>query len=425
MIQADSAPIKLLQQQETTLDNQSSALQTINTDLTNLQTSVNALNNLSGTFSSLAANSSDNSVLTATVGSGATVGTHSVTVANLATASSYYTNEQTSSTLPTGSFKLAVGTNNPVTIPVNSSDNTLAGLASYINNLNMGVTANVITDANGSRLSLVSNTTGAAGDLTISNDTTGLGFTQAANSGQNAQLTVDGIPIQSSSNTVQGVIPGVTLNLAGADPDSTVTLSVSPDTDQATTAINNFVSSYNQLMQDINTQLTTNSSTGSAGPLLGDSSLELVQQTVLQDVASSLSGNDVYTSLASIGITMNDDGTLSVDSGALSNALASNFTAVQNLFQSTSPGGVATNFANDLTNLTDPVGGPLNAESNQIGQEITDLNNQIQDFQTNLTQTQQQLTNQYSTVNATLEELPALMNELNTQLSSLNPSSSL
>jgi flagellar hook-associated protein 2 len=234
---------------------------------------------------------------------------------------------------------------------------------------------------------------------------------------------VDGIPIQSSSNTVSGVIPGVTLNLAGAAPSSTVTLSVSPDTDQATTAINNFVSSFNTLIQDINSQLTTNTSTGSAGPLLGDSSLEMVQQTILQDVATNISGNDGYTSLASIGVTMNDDGTLSVDSGTLSNALSSDFSAVKNLFQSTSPAGVATTFANDLNNLTDPVEGPLNAESNQIGTQITDLNNQIQDFQTNLTQTQQQLTNQYSSVNSTLEELPMLLSEINTQLDSLKPSS--
>jgi len=427
MMQADSAPLQLMQQQETQLNNQSSALQTIISDLTNFQSSVNALSNYTGPFNSLTATSSDDSVLTATAGLGATSGTHTIVVNNLATTSTYYTSEfsSASATLPTtGSFQLQVGSATAQTIPVDSSDgtNTLSGLASYINNLNMGVTANVITDAGGARLALISNTSGSAGDLTISSDSSGLGFTEAVGSGQNASLTVDGIPISSSSNTVSGVIPGLTLNLVGAAPSSTVTLSVSPDISQATQAIDNFVTDYNQLVQDINNQFTYNTSTNSAAPLSGDSGLEMVQQTILQDVAYSMAGNSGITSLASLGISMNDDGTLTVDSGTLSNALNSNFAAVQNFFQSTTPAGFAANFANDLTSLTDPATGPLNAESNGISQEINDLNSQISDFQTNLKQTQQELTDQYSTVNATLQELPLLLSEVNTQLSSLNPS---
>jgi flagellar hook-associated protein 2 len=430
IIQADSAPLTLMEDQETTLDNQSSALSAINSDLTNLQSSVNALNDFSGAFSSLAVTSSDSSVLTATTGSGATSGTHTVVVSNLASNSTYYTSEFSSSsaTLPTtGSFDLQVGSISAVTIPVDSTDNTntLAGLASYINNLNMGVAANVITDANGARLALVSNTSGTPGDLTISNDSSGLGLTEVTGSGQNASLTVDGIPISSSSNTVTGVIPGVTLNLVSAPQGNDVTLSVSPDTTQTTTAINNFVTDYNQLVQDINNQFTYNTSTGSAGALLGDSSLEMVQQTILQDAAYSISGNSGITSLASLGISMNDDGTLTVDSGSLSNALSSNFAAVQSFFQSTTPTGFAANFANDLNSLTNPATGLLNAESNGIAQEVSDLKGQISDFQANLKQQQQELTDQYSTINATLEELPMLMDQLNTQLGSLNPSTTV
>jgi flagellar hook-associated protein 2 len=350
-----------------------------------------------------------------------------VVVSNLATTSTYYTSESASSstTLSTsGSFDLQVGTGDVQTIPVDSTDNTdtLSGLASYINNLDMGVTANVITDAGGARLALVSNTSGTAGDLTISNDSSGLGFTEATGSGQNASLTVDGIPISSSSNTVSGVIPGLTLSLAGAAPSSTVTVSVSADTSQVSSAINTFVSDYNTLIQDINSQLTYNTSTGTAGTLLGDSSLEMVQQTILQDAAYSISGNSGYTSLASLGISMSDDGTLTVDSSTLSNALSSNFAAVQNLFQSTSPVGLAANFANDLSNLTNATAGPLNAESNSLATQLTDLKSQISDFEANLTQTEQQLTDQYSTVNSTLQELPVLLDEINTQLGSLKTS---
>jgi flagellar hook-associated protein 2 len=416
-----------MEQQVTQLNNQLSAVKTINSDLSNLQTSIHALKDITGAFSSLAVTSSDSSVLTATAGSGATTGTHTVVVSNLATTSTYYTTEfgSGSTTLPTtGSFDLQVGTGNAKTIPVDSGDNTntLSGLASYIDNLDMGVTANVITDAGGARLALVSNTSGTPGDLTISNDSSGLAFTEATGSGQNASLTVDGIPISSSSNTVQGVIPGVTLSLVSAPQGNSVTLRVNPDVSKVTEAINSFVSNYNTLVQDINNQLTFNTSTGTAGTLLGDASLEVVQQTILQDAAYSLSGDSGYTSLASFGISMNDDGTLTVNSGTLSNTLNSNFAAVQNFFQSITPSGFAANFANDLTNLTNPKTGPLNAEANGIAQEAGDLNTQIEDFQANLKQTQQQLTAQYSAVNSILQELPLLLSELNTQLNTLKPS---
>jgi len=92
-------------------------------------------------------------------------------------------------------------------VTIGSTDNTLNGLSAAINAQNLGVTASVITDANGARLALVSNTPGSAGGITVSGNTTGLTFNLAA-SGSNASLTVDGVPVNSASNTVAGVIPG-------------------------------------------------------------------------------------------------------------------------------------------------------------------------------------------------------------------------
>jgi flagellar capping protein FliD len=110
-----------------------------------------------------------------------------------------------------------------------------------------------------------------------------------------------------------------------------------------------------------------------------------------------------------------------VDSDTLSNALNSNFAAVQNFFQSTSPTGFAANLAHDLNSLTDTATGPLYVESNGIAQEVSDLNSQISEFQANLTRQQQELTDQYSTVDSTLQQLPLMLDEVNTQLNSLNP----
>jgi flagellar hook-associated protein 2 len=442
ILEIDAAPEESLQNQVTTLNSQTSALQTIETDLTNLQTAVQALNDPTGAFGDVSVNSSNNNVVSATATNGTAAGSHTIVVNSLATTSAAYSQPQTSasSALPTGTLTVQVGSNaaGSVTIPVDSSDNTdtLSGLASYINQQNMGVTASVVTDSSGAVLSLVSQTSGTAGDLEITDDTGGgggLGIQMAKDSqgndlGTNASLTVDGVPVTSGSNTVTGVIPGVTLSLSGTSSDP-VTLDIQPDLTQASTAINNFVSAWNQLMDDINAQ-NTYSGTGTAPPLMGDPSLDLIQSQLLNDITTSVSGNGAAVNLQSIGIQLQEDGTLSVvsssspDSMDLNDALANDFSAVQNLFQSTSPAGVTQTLNTDLTNLTDPVNGPLNLDMSSINSQVSDLNDQISDFQYQLQQTQTQLTTEYSTINTTLEQLPETLNEINQQLNALNPTNS-
>jgi flagellar hook-associated protein 2 len=545
ILELDAAPEINLQNQVTALNSQTSALQTIENDLASLQTAVQALNDPMGAFSAVAVTSSNNDVVSATAANGTAAGSHTITVKGLATTSAAYSAPQTSSTsaLPVGEFDLQVGDNTAVPIPVDSADNTdtLTGLATYINQQNMGVTASVITDASGARLSLVGQTSGTAGVITISNDTTGadlsgsfssasaalptgsfyvqvgssgspvqipvdtahntdtltglasyinsnvsgvtasvitnatgaqlalvpkssgsageitissdttgssgngmgfpstytpptvqgMGFTMVKDSNGNlasdASLSVDGIPITSGSNTVTGVIPGVTLTLSGTS-SSPVTLAVQPDLTQVATAVNNFISAWNQTMNDINTQ-NTYSGSGTAPPLLGDPSLDLLQSQLLNDITTSLNSNGAAVNLQSIGIHLQADGTLTTtpatpaDSMDLNDALTNDFSAVQNLFQSTSPAGVAQTLNTDLTNLTDAVNGPLNLDMSSISSEVTDLNSQITDFQYQLQQTQAQLTTQYSTINTTLEQLPELLAQVNDQLNALNPPS--
>lgn len=409
------------QNQETTFNNQASALQQLSTQLQTLLTDANDLTDPLGSLAAMTTSVSDPTVLSATAGSGAAAGTHSISVNALATTSSYYSDElaTSSTTFGTGSFSLEVGSGPATTITVDSTDDTLTGLAAAINSQNLGVTANVVTEANGACLTLVSNTSGAAGNITISDNTTGLNF-NLGSTGVDASLTVDGIPIDSSSNTVTGAIPGVTLNLLGLT-SSPVTLQVSPDTSQAATAINNFVSDYNTVISSINSQFTYDTTTGTAGALLGDPSVELVQSTLLSDVAASVTGNGDISSLASLGITMNDDGTLTVDSSQLTNALGSNFQAVQNFFQ-TATTGFAQQFSSDLTNLTDPTNGAIAVDLNGINSSISSLQSEISDFQANLATEQQTLTTYYSNINATLQSLPSLLASINSQLSSLTSS---
>jgi flagellar hook-associated protein 2 len=538
ILEIDAAPEETMDAQVAAYNAQISSLQSLQSDITAFQTSLQTLTNFTGDFGGLSVSSSNNDVVSATAANGTAAGTHTVTVTQLATTSADYTASFSSATaqLPTGQLTLQVGSNAAVTIPVNSADktNTLSGLETYINNHDLGVTASVITDSSGSRLALESQTSGAAGQITltdntsadysgdfssasatlpngsfdlqvganaavsipvnsanstntltglasyinkqnlgvtasvvtsasgtrlalvpqssgaagvinISNDTTGggngmgfpssynpasppaengMGFTDAVD-GKDASLTVDGIPIDSASNTVTGVIPGLTLTLSGltssGQTNTPVTLQISPNLTPIATDINNFVSSWNTLITAVNSGIQTNSSTGAAGALSGDTSVDFVQQQLLSAISSSMSGNSGVVNLQSIGIEMQDDGTLTVDSSTLNDALQNNFSAVQNLFQSTS--GVGQAIQTSLTALTNPTTGALNVDMNGINNEVTDLNSQISDFQLQLQATQTQLTAEYSTINTTLEQLPQTLAEINSQLNALNPPS--
>ena len=157
-----------------------------------------------------------------------------------------------------GSFTLQVGSGAASTVTIDSTD-TLATLAAKVNNLDLGVSASVVTDANGARLALVAKNSGAASDITVS-ASSGLGFTKAV-TGSNASLTVDGVPISSASNIVSGVVPGVSFTLTGAAAGTQASIGISPNTEDAVKATNDFVTAYNKVITELNAGFAYNAGT--------------------------------------------------------------------------------------------------------------------------------------------------------------------
>jgi flagellar hook-associated protein 2 len=420
--------------EQSTLQTQSSALTGINSDLSNLATAVSALSDPLGVLVAPAAVSSDTSVLTATAQTSAVAGNHSIVVTSLASNGTLYTNDfpggASATILPSGATSGEIslqiggsaGTTQAIAITPGGND-TLATLAQYINGQNLGVNASVVTDANGSRLALVSQNTGTPGALAITSNNTNLSFNAPAG-GTNASLTIDGIPYSSATNTVTGAIPGVTLNLANSAPDDPVQLTVGPDTTQVTAAVNNFVSAYNQLINDINQQFSVNTATNSEGPLGSDSSLRQLQSSLLADVTYAAPGSAGYTNLAALGINMNDDGTLTVDSTQLASTLSSNPSAFFSFFQNSTQTGFADAFNKDLTNLTNPTEGVLNLDLAENATQQQDLSNSISNFEVQLTSEQTQLTAQFSQVDASLQAYPLLLQEITATLGTLDSGSS-
>lgn len=180
-----------------------------------------------------------------------------------------------------------------------------------------------------------------------------------------------------------------------------------------------FVSAYNQVVTDLNQQFAVSTTTGQQGPLGSDASLSLLQSSLLDDVNYSITGNSGLVNLASLGINLNNDGTLSIDSTQLSSVLNSNPGAVQSFFQGTASNGFANNFNSNLTQLTNPVNGLLNIDLSQNQTEQTALTSQIDAFQQQLSTQKQQLTQEYSQLNASLEEYPILLQSVTQQLATL------
>jgi flagellar hook-associated protein 2 len=406
-----------------------------------------------------------------------TVGSTNNTLGQIAAAINSQATSYTSDAVATSAAPLAIGDTISIStggasvasVTVNSTNNTLTNIATAINNQtaavhasvindssgarlaivnapggpgNLTVTGNlhlpdtaainftqvvavrasVINDAIGARLAIVAGASGAPGNLAITGglhraDTTAINFTQAV-PGVNAVLSVDGVPISSTTNTVSNVINGVTLNLTGPTVNGPVTLTVAPDTSSITAAIIQLVSSYNTALNAINAQFQVSSVGTGGGSLEADNSLRDAQQTLLGAITYSTAGTGGAVNLTNLGINVNNNGTLTVDSGALATALSSNFSGVQSFLQKPSS-GFAANLNTVLSGLTDSATGTLGLDAQGLSQSSLDLTNHISDLQASIAAQTQNLIAVYAKVNTTLQELPLLQQQLSQQLASV------
>jgi flagellar hook-associated protein 2 len=332
--------------QLTSLESQDTAISSLGTLFSNLSNDMSSLTDLQGILAQKEGSSSDTSVLELTAASSsATAGTHTVVVNNLAQTSSGYLDSITNaSDALSGSMTIKLGngtTENVVigaapaqpatnTIYTGSGKATLADIASAINSANLGLTANVLADSSGSRLSLVSGTSGQAGQLTVTSslidannitasDPTGTLNYNVGVKGLDASLVIDGVPLNSASNTVTNLIPGVTFQLlapSAQESDSTlesVQVVIANDNSGVESTVNQFVTDYNSLISAINTQ-EGHESSGNAEPLFGSPTLSLLQQELLGGLNTASPNGYVNPISSAAGITLSGSITIQVGS---------------------------------------------------------------------------------------------------------------
>jgi flagellar hook-associated protein 2 len=393
-----------------------SAIGQMKSALTALQNSLTGLSDGS-IFSQLGATMSGTGI-TATTSTGVAAGSYSVNVQQIATANQISSGAYaTNATLGTGTLTLGVGSGS-MTVNLDSTNNTLAGLASAINasTSNPGVTASVVTATDGQHLVLTSTQTGAANTVTLSAGAgvdAGLNtasFTQVT-AGQDAKLTISGNTVTSASNNVTGALTGVTLSLTSAAVGTTQTLSVATNTTAITTAVQNFANAYNGWISTQQSLSSFNSSTSTAGPLLGDAMLNSAVNGIASIMASGVTVGGSTYSLAQIGLNLNNDGTLNFSSSTLQSTLTSSPTMVQNIFNGTN--GIGQQLSTFVNSYTESTVGQIDQRSASINSDLTSLAQQ----QSSLTAYQQTLTDQY---NAQFTALNNLMTQMQNNTQYLN-----
>ena len=318
---------------------QQTAFQGIEARLISLRSTIARLNrSAASVFETSSATSSDESALAVRAGSNAAEGSYSLRVNALAQAhqigSQGFDSETTTITQGTISFQVG---NRPATeITIDESNNTIDGLVSAINSQSSDISASIVRDQanNANRILLTSRHTGAANEISIENnlgassgsqvrpDFTGEAIQAASNSAIQLGSGPGAIVAQYETNTVDGLIENVTLDLAIADPDKEITINVSRDTEAATTAIQEFVDEYNSLIGYIDDQTQFNTETNQASPLLGNRNVSTLKNRLGALVTEAIPGLDSsFNRFSQIGIDIGARGELTVDEAQLNDAL--------------------------------------------------------------------------------------------------------
>jgi flagellar hook-associated protein 2 len=448
-----SNPVTLLQNKQTSLNARLTAL-------SDLKTKLNALNSVAkdlkatGTtskFNVFSADSSLASVLTATAGSTAAMGTHSLLVTQLAKVDTVISSQLFSSATDiaaaegagTKSIRLSVnGTSVDVSfdIAAGQSNNTVLGnIASAVNaSSTASVTASVVTDTTGtSRLVFASKASGSLQAVSLSDQTgtvlnriglgagvvagrtastaTTGGYLYSSSALLDAKLKVDGIDITRGSNTINDVLTGVTLELKGIQlaTDTPLTLKVSADKSKVKTAVEDFIKAYNDALGYINTKTSVNPDNKTREIFASDQAfkgLKMNMRSLMSSsVSSVVSGNP--TILSQVGIKVASNGTLSIgDSTKFEEALSTDVRKVSDLFNSSD--GLAGRLSTLMESFTS-TGGQL-----ELAQNGTNL--QISNVKTALTRTNSQIDLKVNSFQKQYENLYNIMTKLSSQSNSIS-----
>jgi len=317
-----------------------------------------------------------------------------------------------------GGLRLGTASTTSVTVAAGA---TLGDVAKAISASTAGVNATAVgVSSSAYRLQLTSATTGSASDVTVSGGGLGtaLGSMQVLNAGTDTVLRVGTGPgafnVSSSTNTVTGLLPGVTLTALKADPSTQVAVDVTSDSNGIADKMAALVSAANAALAYIDKQSAYDADAKSGGPLLGDS----MARDLRQQVTDAVIGTSANVPALS-GISVSRDGTVAFDKTAFLAAYTKD------------PSGVAatmTSMSQQLADVakqaSDPRSGSITTRISNEQDSIREYTKQIAAFEDRMTLRQQTLQTQYAALETMLGKLQSQSQWLAGQLGSLPSTSS-
>ncbi|AUM68879.1 flagellar filament capping protein FliD [Pseudomonas fluorescens] len=398
-----------------------------------------ALDNMktASSFSGLSGSSADEKVATVTAGNGAAAGSFALTVTQLATASKISTKvfaDGASSVVNAGAsattLNIKQGTNTfAVSVPAGA---TLQQVRDSINSqyANQGLSANILTDANGSRMVLTSTTTGVGSDLTLTGDSGLETGTSVLATPQNALYKLDGLAMESKTNTIADAVSGVTLKLVGASvvpsggTATPTTITVAASSATLKSSVKGFVDTYNALIKAANaeTQVTTSADgTVTSGALTGDASLRSMLSAVRTEL-NAMSGTGQLKALSQFGVqTDQKTGMLSINDKQFDAAALTNAADINGIFAGDN--GLLARMKSATDSFAVSKTGVFAARSASLSESLTDLKKQQDTLDARMASLQTSLSAKYTAMDSLVAKLRAQGDSIMATLNALNKSS--
>jgi flagellar hook-associated protein 2 len=359
IMQQESQPVVALQARQTALQSQQSAFSTLASKLTALDTAMAPLADRTQ-FGGRAAASSNSAAVAVSASSAASIGAYDIVVKELARAQTTATNsthsDKDTTAVASGGSLVINGVAVTVTVPA-----TLQDLADAINaNDDVSVSAAVVSTAPGSyQLVLTGKGTGIDEAFTIANNLTGgsgVSFGINAQDALNAKFTVNNIEVQSATNNVDDVIPGVSLTLLKKDPTATVNVSVTADKQAAVDQVKSFVTSFNDILAFAKDQAAA-ASKGETNNIGRDALLRALRTELRGEMNHEYATGGTYSYLSQVGLGFDRSGKLTLDEKKFAEATKNGTAEVMKLFAGANGvGGAFTKLQSLVTGYTEAGG---------------------------------------------------------------------
>lgn len=332
LMDVERLPILNLQSNRQKLVAKDDAWRDVATRLSSLRTSLDALASASDLDEYLTATSSNEKVAAVAVTGTALPQTLSFTVEQLASRHEVISTggfASADSVVGAGTFTIEIG--DATHTVTTDSETTLAQLASLINDLDIGVTASVFhVDSSTAKLRLVSEDTGEASAFDAHGDQAGLTSTDVIRAGQDARITMGALTITRSSNTIDDLVPGVTVDLRSVGTEE-VSITIGRDIDGLVAAVGQVVKDLNNAIGRLKALTAYNAESKTGGVLLGDSTARKILTDLQTAVSSFTLSEGEYRHSGAIGIAIQRDGTVKLDESKLRAALQEDYQGVSRL----------------------------------------------------------------------------------------------